>query len=455
MECDDAKQRMIVGECQEPLLIVSNGRAVRPCVADGERHMCAEGSTGAEVVNAMCQQRLNWRVHSLSAYKQAGRLQSGPNANVFVVRRRHSIDAGTCSRAASTLPLITEERDHADGDDMQVDSPATSCSQQIRVAEAANDNCSHHLADAHASSRDFVLKIAPRAPSCEDDKFCGRVAAEVDVLKRLVEPSAWQALPGDRQRSEQQTDELHKSRLHLALPREVWFEPDGRACMLFDRKPLDLYELMRRRKWRAFAVRKAGHIVRQICNALHCLHRCFDLVHNDVKPENILIDPDTLHCWLADFGATCAPQPTDDYDNSVATEYFVAPERMFCKPFDERCDAWSLGVLASELLHGKPTLCSLYDSNAWRRCLFDVLNNRDSSELLDRHSLVDRHSVLERLAPARRCVTSRWYLGYKRLLQRCLVVRPTNRCSIAELLQSKDRPLMAFLRPMTPTALAK
>ena len=426
---------------EEALLLVSNGRAVRAC-----------DSCHCLAATRCCRNRVNREVHCIDVYRRDRELQCGPNAQVFVVRRRTSGDDSLNSSVnAQTVGARRPSAFDADHDhsasEMLVDDAHVS-------RRSGGGNWTPPYTE---QSQELVLKVAPGEQWSGNRDFRRRAEAEVRVLKLLAEP-----LQADDEEAPSGGDGgccahstrnaalLHQSRLHLALPNEVWLEPDGRACMLFDRKPLDLFDFMRQRRWRGFAVRKAGHILRQICGALHCMHRCFNLVHNDVKPENILVDPETLHCWLADFGGTSAPQTTRDYDNTVATAYFVSPERMFCRPFDERSDAWSIGVLATELIHGKALLSSLFEEDAWRRSLRSILCDTEEEELLQRPTL------LERLASAERASKNRAFAGYRLLLQKTLVVRSEDRCTVEHVADTDQQmPLKAFLRRMTHAALAK
>lgn len=422
---------------EEALLLVSNGRAVRAC-----------DSCHCLAATRCCRKRVNRQVHCIDVYRRDRELQCGPNAQVFVVRRRSSgddslIGNGNAQTVRARRPSAFNA-DHDDGaSDMLVDDACVS---------GRGGNSDEPTPDT-MHRQELVLKVAPGEQWLGNSDFRRRAEAEVRVLKLLAEPlqaADDEAPSGSGCAHITRNAALwHTSRLHLALPNEVWLEPDGRACMLFDRKPLDLFDFMRQRRWRGFAVRKAGHILRQICDALHCMHRCFNLVHNDVKPENILVDPDTLHCWLADFGGTSAPQTTR-YDNTVATAYFISPERMFCRPFDERSDAWSIGVLATELIHGKALLSALFEEDAWRRCLRSILCDNEEDELLQRPTL------LERLASAERASKNRSFAGYRLLLQKTLVVRSEDRCTVEHVADNDQQmPLKAFLQRMTHAALAK
>ena len=107
------------------------------------------------------------------------------------------------------------------------------------------------------------------------------------------------------------------------------------------------------------------HIVTQICDALDYAHNMTDehgeplgIIHRDVSPPNIIIS-NTGTVKLIDFGLAKASR------SSVQTQVgtikgkfsYIAPEYLRGQ-LDVRCDVWSLGVVAWELL----TMQRLFDS---------------------------------------------------------------------------------------------
>src|SRR6516164_7994924 len=96
---------------------------------------------------------------------------------------------------------------------------------------------------------------------------------------------------------------------------------------------------------------RALAICRQVANALDAAH-AKGLVHRDVKPSNVLLDPND-HVYLADFGLTRrlgeqGAQPGDG--RSLGTPAYLAPEQIEGGSVDGRTDVYSLGCLLFECL---------------------------------------------------------------------------------------------------------
>ncbi len=98
------------------------------------------------------------------------------------------------------------------------------------------------------------------------------------------------------------------------------------------------------------------NIIKQIESGLRALHR-LDMIHQDLKPENVLID-NTGVVKIIDFGSvriagiaeTASPV---ERINMLGTKNYMAPEYLSGKSGAVRSDLFSLGVIAYEMLTGK------------------------------------------------------------------------------------------------------
>jgi eukaryotic-like serine/threonine-protein kinase len=92
-----------------------------------------------------------------------------------------------------------------------------------------------------------------------------------------------------------------------------------------------------------------------IADALTAAHRA-RIVHRDIKPGNILLDPEG-RILLTDFGIAKALQQTDDITSDnvlMGTAKYLSPEQVLGLPVDSRADLYSLGVVLYECLTGQP-----------------------------------------------------------------------------------------------------
>ena len=90
----------------------------------------------------------------------------------------------------------------------------------------------------------------------------------------------------------------------------------------------------------------------QIAAALDFAHR-HGVIHQDIKPENIILVEGWTHVKVNDFGVARLPDGDEHHDGVVAgTPAYMAPEQLRGDTTDGRSDLFSLGVLLFWLLSG-------------------------------------------------------------------------------------------------------
>jgi len=108
------------------------------------------------------------------------------------------------------------------------------------------------------------------------------------------------------------------------------------------------------RRVRRMSALDAVSIVEQLCAGLGYAHG-HGVVHRDVKPANVLVQPDG-RVTIVDFGIARLADQTrrlTQTDALLGTFHYIAPERLKGDPSDNRADIWSTGVMFYEMLTGE------------------------------------------------------------------------------------------------------
>jgi len=170
----------------------------------------------------------------------------------------------------------------------------------------------------------------------------------------------------------------------------------------------------------------AANIAYQVADALLYLHK-YGIIHRDLKPENILIQftkningEDQLELKLMDFGLSKILGNDEKAVEGYGTMAFASPEVISRKPYDDRVDIWSLGVIIYYILSGEiPFMPKSRDFD-------DMASNIRKQELVFSSKFKTKSPEVANL------------------IQNCLQKKPENRIKIEDLL--KHDWFMKFLK---------
>ncbi len=101
-----------------------------------------------------------------------------------------------------------------------------------------------------------------------------------------------------------------------------------------------------------FTPRTAGEILQPLAEALDHTH-AQGIIHRDLKPSNILIEGETGHLYLSDFGLSKRPGLDTNLTSIgmiVGTPYYISPEAVLGEDLDQRSDVYSFAVMIYQLL---------------------------------------------------------------------------------------------------------
>lgn len=92
----------------------------------------------------------------------------------------------------------------------------------------------------------------------------------------------------------------------------------------------------------------------QLFRSLAYIHS-LGICHRDIKPQNLLLDPETGVLKLCDFGSAKQLVKGEPNVSYICSRYYRAPELIFgATDYTSNIDVWSAGCVLAELMLGQP-----------------------------------------------------------------------------------------------------
>ena len=133
---------------------------------------------------------------------------------------------------------------------------------------------------------------------------------------------------------------------------ERYFEHKGHLCMVFEHLNINLREVLKKfGRDVGINIRAVRIYAQQMFLALSLMRKC-NILHADLKPDNILVNENRSMLKVCDLGSA-----SDATDNEITpylvSRFYRAPEIILGMQYDFAIDVWSVGCTLYELYTGK------------------------------------------------------------------------------------------------------
>ncbi|KAH7128844.1 kinase-like domain-containing protein [Dactylonectria macrodidyma] len=166
----------------------------------------------------------------------------------------------------------------------------------------------------------------------QDKRFKNR---ELEIMRILQHPNvvklkAFYYSKGDR-------DEVYLNLVQEFVPETVY-----RASRFFTKRKTTMPTI------------EVKLYIYQLFRALAYIHSR-NICHRDIKPQNILLDPNSGIVKLCDFGSAKTLVENEHSVSYICSRYYRAPELIFgATNYTNKIDMWSSGCVMAELMVGQP-----------------------------------------------------------------------------------------------------
>ncbi|KAG2458400.1 PRP4B kinase, partial [Polypterus senegalus] len=207
-------------------------------------------------------------------------------------------------------------------------------------------------------------------------------------------------------------------------------------CLVFEPLSMNLREVLKKYgKDVGLHIKAVRSYSQQLFLALKLLKRC-NILHADIKPDNILVNESKTILKLCDFGSA-SHVADNDITPYLVSRFYRAPEIIIGKPYDYGIDMWSVGCTLYELYTGK-ILFAGKTNNHMLKLAMDLKGKMPNKEKVTVMSTINPTKDLladmigcQRLPEDQR----KKVIQLKDLLDQILMLDPAKRISINQALQ--------------------
>jgi serine/threonine-protein kinase PRP4 len=131
------------------------------------------------------------------------------------------------------------------------------------------------------------------------------------------------------------------------------FDHKGHLCIIFEHMSKNLRDLLKEEtNGHGLALPAVRTYTRQMFLGLQHLQNC-QVVHLDLKPDNVLVSADKKTVKLADFGTAVDKRDVIERTEYLVSRFYRAPEIILGMDIGYPVDMWAVGCTAYELWTGK------------------------------------------------------------------------------------------------------
>lgn len=133
---------------------------------------------------------------------------------------------------------------------------------------------------------------------------------------------------------------------------ERFFDHKGHLCMVFENLSINLREVLKKfGRDVGINLKAVRAYAQQMFLGLSLLRKC-NILHADLKPDNVLVNESRNMLKICDLGSA-SDASENEITQYLVSRFYRAPEIILGMPYDFGIDVWSIGCTLFELYTGK------------------------------------------------------------------------------------------------------